>query len=87
MHGPKARELFPLRRMSADELIDLTRQGVLKAPREAWVRSVEVLDVTGGAAVVRVETPYFTDYLHLGRFGSRWLVVNALWAPAAQAES
>jgi len=78
-NGPTSREVFPLRRMSADELIDLTRQGALKTPREQWNRSVRVLDVTGNAAVVRVETPWFVDYFHMGRFGERWLIVNALW--------
>ncbi|MCY1057528.1 nuclear transport factor 2 family protein [Nannocystis sp. SCPEA4] len=77
--GPTSREVFPLRRMSADELIDLTRQGALKTPKEQWNRSVRVLDVTGTAAVVRVETPWFVDYFHMGRFGDRWLIVNALW--------
>ncbi|PCC69180.1 Putative lumazine-binding [Nannocystis exedens] len=77
--GPTSREVFPLRRMSADELIELTRQGALKTPKEQWNRSVRVLDVTGTAAVVRVETPWFVDYFHMGRFGERWLIVNALW--------
>lgn len=77
--GPTAREVFPLRRMTADELIGLTHQGELKTPREQWNRSVRVLDVTGNAAVVRVETPWFVDYFHMGRFGERWLIVNALW--------
>jgi hypothetical protein len=77
--GPTAREVFPLRRMSADELIELTRQGALKTPKEQWNRSVRVLDITGTAAVVRVETPWFVDYFHMGRFGERWLIVNALW--------
>ncbi|MFC3711151.1 nuclear transport factor 2 family protein [Sphingoaurantiacus capsulatus] len=79
--APTAREVFPLRRMSAEELIELTKQGVLKTPREKWDRSVEVLDVAGTAAVARVETPWFIDYFHLGRFGDRWLIVNALWYP------
>lgn len=77
--GPTAREVFPLRRMTADELITLTHQGELKTPREQWDRSVRVLDVIGTAAVVRVETPWFVDYFHMGRFGERWLIVNALW--------
>ncbi|WP_240953949.1 nuclear transport factor 2 family protein [Sphingomonas sp. G-3-2-10] len=79
--SPTARELFPLRRMSADELIELTSQGALKTPRDRWIRSVKVLDIAGTAAVVRVETPWFVDFFHLGRFGSRWLIVNALWWP------
>lgn len=79
--GPGARELFPLRRMSADELIELTAKGELKTPRDQWSRSVSVLDIAGNAAVARVETPWFVDFFHLGRFGSRWMIVNALWWP------
>ncbi|HZF41974.1 MAG TPA: nuclear transport factor 2 family protein [Sphingomonadaceae bacterium] len=76
---PTAREMFPLRRMSADELVQLTADGSLRTPREKWVRSVEVLDIAGNAAVARVETPWFVDHFHLGRFGDRWLIINALW--------
>lgn len=74
-------EVLALRRMTREELVDLTRQGVLKTPREQWNRSVRVLDVTGNAAVARVETPWFVDYFHLGRWGDRWVIVNALWYP------
>jgi hypothetical protein len=74
-------ETLGLRRMSKEELVELTRQGVLKTPKDQWSRSVRVLDVTGNAAVARVETPWFVDYFHLGRFGERWVIVNALWYP------
>lgn len=79
--GGDADETLALRRMTKDELVDLTKQGVLKTPREQWSRSVRVLDITGNAAVARVETPWFVDYFHLGRFGERWVIVNALWYP------
>jgi hypothetical protein len=65
--------------MSRDELVELTRQGTLRTPREKWDRSVRVLDIAGNAAVARVETPWFVDHLNLGRFGERWVIVNALW--------
>lgn len=79
--GEGADEVYPLRRMSRDELIDLTRKGVLKTPKDQWSRSVKVLDVSGNSAVARVETPWFVDYFHLGRYGDRWMIVNALWEP------
>lgn len=78
---PDKDEVLALRRMSKDELVELTRQGVLKTPKEQWDRSVRVLDVTGNVAVVRVETPWFVDYFHMGRFGDRWVIVNAMWQP------
>lgn len=76
---PDPDEPLGLRRMSRDELVELTRQGVLKTPREQWDRSVRVLDITENVAAARVETPWFVDYFHLGRFGERWVIVNALW--------
>lgn len=78
---PDRDEVLALRRMSKDELVELTRQGVLKTPKEQWDRSVRVLDVTGNVAVARVETPWFVDYFHMGRFGDRWIIVNAMWQP------
>lgn len=74
-------EVLGLRRMSKEELVDLTRRGFLKTPREQWDRQVRVLDITGDVAVARVETPWFVDYFHLGRFGERWVIVNAMWQP------
>jgi hypothetical protein len=83
--GETADERFGLRRMTKEELVELTRQGVLKTPESQWNRDCRVLDVTGSAAAVRAETPWFVDYFHLGRFGERWLIVNALWYSKPQA--
>ena len=77
----RADEALALRRMSRDELVELTRQGVIKTPREKWDRSVRVLDIAGNVAVARVETPWFVDYFHLGRWGDRWVIVNAIYYP------
>lgn len=77
-------ESLALRRMTRDELVSLTRDGALKTPRDKWDRSVRVLDIAGNAAVARVETPWFVDYFHLGRWGERWVIVNALWYPKPQ---
>ncbi len=77
--GDTPDERLGLRRMSKEELVGLTRQGALKTPKQQWNRSCQVLDVTGNAASVRLETPWFVDYFHMGRFGERWVIVNALW--------
>jgi hypothetical protein len=78
---PDPDEVLGLRRMSRDELVELTRQGALKTPRDQWDRSVRVLDITENVASARLETPWFVVYFHLGRFGERWVIVNALWFP------
>lgn len=77
--GDTPDERLGLRRMSKEELVGLTRQGALKTPKEQWNRTCRVLDVTANAASVRLETPWFVDYFHMGRFGERWIIVNALW--------
>lgn len=77
--GETADERLGLRRMGREELVELTRQGALKTPEAQWDRSCTVLDVAGNAAVARAETPWFVDFFHMGRFGDRWIIVNALW--------
>jgi hypothetical protein len=77
--GDTPDERLGLRRMSKEELVELTRQGALKTPKDQWNRSCTVLDVAGNAAVVRAETPWFVDFFHMGKFGDRWIIVNALW--------
>lgn len=77
--GETPDERLGLRRMSKEELVSLTKKGVLKTPIEQWNRSCKVLDVSDTAASVRLETPWFIDYFHMGRFGDRWIIVNALW--------
>ena len=77
--GDTPDERLGLRRMSKEELVGLTRQGALKTPKAQWDRSCRVLDVTAEAASVRLETPWFVDYFHMGRFDGRWIIVNALW--------
>jgi len=77
--GDTPDERLGLRRMSKEELVSLTRQGVLKTPKDQWNRSCRILDVTAETAAVRLETPWFVDHFHMGRYGDRWIIVNALW--------
>lgn len=77
--GDTPDERLGLRRMSREELVELTRQSALRTPKEQWNRSCRTLDVAGNTAVARAETPWFVDYFHLGKFGDRWIIVNALW--------
>lgn len=39
-----------------------------------------VLDVFAGIASIKVLSTPYMDYLHLARFGDRWLIVNVLYA-------
>lgn len=42
---------------------------------------VTVLDCFSSIATVKVASAPFMDYLHLARFGDRWLIVNVLYEP------
>jgi Putative lumazine-binding len=42
-------------------------------------QKVTVLDVFRDIASVMVRSEPFVEYLHLARFGDRWLIVNALY--------
>lgn len=42
---------------------------------------VTVLDVFPNVASVKVASAPFMDYLHVARFGDRWLIVNVLYEP------
>jgi hypothetical protein len=45
---------------------------------DPW-QEVTVLDVFRDIATVMVRSEPFVEYLHLARFGNRWLIVNALY--------
>jgi hypothetical protein len=46
-------------------------------------QDVTVLDLFGDIATVKDRAQPFVEYLHLGRFGERWLIVNALYVVRA----
>ena len=51
-------------------------------PDGAIESKVEIYDVVGNAATVKVSTNQynFVDYLHIGKFKGEWKIVNAFWA-------
>lgn len=68
-----------LSQMSALELVQFARGGHGKQPEDRRQRDVQVLDVFGGAAVVRLEMNDWIDYLQIARYEGRWVIVNVLW--------
>jgi hypothetical protein len=44
-------------------------------------QDITILDVSRHIATVKVVSKPFIEYLHLARFGDRWLIVNALYEP------
>jgi len=56
-------------------------EDVASGPKLQYARDfdVTVLDADDEVASVRVLSQPFNEYLHLARFGDRWLVVNAVY--------
>ena len=69
-----------LGQMSALSLIQGTRTGSGKqTPAAEQQKDVTILDMIGGAATVKLEMRDWVDYLHIGRFNGKWVIINVLW--------
>lgn len=68
---------WTLREMGKEEMVRWTSEGGGKGQGGRY--ETTILDRTGNAASVKVVSPPFVDYVHLGRFGAEWLVVNVLY--------
>lgn len=64
---------------TAEGMVDLVARG--SRPRDEHGQEVTLLDLDGDIASVKVVSKRFVEYLHLARFGGRWLIVNALYEP------
>ena len=69
-----------LGQMSALSLIQGTRAGSGKqTPKEEQQKDVMILDAMGGAATVKLEMRDWVDYMHIGKFNGKWVIINVLW--------
>jgi hypothetical protein len=69
-----------LGQMTALELVQGTRaRSGKQTPSAEQQKDVTVLDITGGAATVKLEMRDWIDYMHIGKFNGRWVIVNVLW--------
>ena len=51
-------------------------------PEESIESIVEIYDIVGNAANVKVSTNQydFIDYLHVGKYNNEWKIINVFWA-------
>lgn len=69
-----------LGQMSALTLIQGTRAGSGKqTPKEEQQKDVTILDAMGSAATVKLEMRDWVDYMHIGKFNGKWVIINVLW--------
>ena len=71
--------MLALEEDTADGLVAIVSRGspTMVEPGQ----DVTLLDMSKDIAAVKVVSKPFIEYLHLARFGDRWLIVNALYEP------
>ena len=69
-----------LDQMSAMSLVQGTRGGFGKqTPKDEQQKDVTILDALGGAATFKLEMRDWVDYMHIGKYNGKWMIVNVLW--------
>lgn len=64
----------------ASRLVMVTgRGGGQETPTADRRSDVAILDIFQNAASVRVDAGAWVDYLHMVRWGGRWVILNVLW--------
>lgn len=67
----------PLRAVSKDRMIELTRAGGGEDSDATFDTSVD--EISGGIASARVVSPEYVDFLHLVRTPQGWQIANVLF--------
>ncbi|WP_420129713.1 nuclear transport factor 2 family protein [Longimicrobium sp.] len=71
---------WTLDEMSANELARAAGGGGgTRTPQAQRQADVQILDVFGNVASVRVTMAGWIDYMHMARVDGRWQIVNVLW--------
>lgn len=71
---------WQLDEMTAEELTQAAGQGGgTRTPEAQRQRDVQILDVFGSVASVRVTMSGWIDYMHMAKVDGRWQIVNVLW--------
>src|SRR3954471_6741796 len=66
--------------MSAMTLIQGTRGGGgSRIPAGERSDAVQILDIFGAAASVRVRAATWVDYMHMAKYNGQWRILNVLW--------
>jgi len=66
--------------MTAERLIDVTRQGGGSSmPVAERRRDVQITGLFGNAATVTIDATGWVDFLHVGKVDGRWVIINVLW--------
>jgi hypothetical protein len=67
--------------LTAEKLIDYTKQGGGKKPKEQWGIEVTIFDMLENSATVKIVSVDFIDYAHVAKVAGEWKLLNVLWEP------
>jgi len=70
--------LVPLTKV---KLVEYTKAGYGKRPKDEWNIQVTILDVLPNSATVKIYSVSFIDYIHMAKLDGEWKIVNVLWEP------
>jgi hypothetical protein len=79
------REIEPAADGGGPVVSTMSREDMVAATVVGYGRKYErpykatILDAFEDIATVRVLSSVYMDFLHVGRFGEQWLIVNVLW--------
>ncbi len=48
-------------------------------PAERRWRTVEILDIDGNLASVKLNSTTLVDYMHMARWNGEWRIINVIW--------
>jgi hypothetical protein len=69
-----------LSNMTAEQLVEATKGGYGKqTPDNEQQKDITTLDIFGNAAAVKIVARDWIDYLQIGKFDGRWVIINVLW--------
>jgi hypothetical protein len=85
LHPSLAKRTIERNGSGAPVVDEIDRAGMIEATAAGRGRrysrpyDARLLDAFGDIATVAVFSSAYMDYLHVGRFDDRWLIVNVLW--------
>jgi len=73
--------------MDKDQLVSITERKTGKPTPESERRAdVDITNIFGNAATVRVDAQDWVDFLHVGKVDGRWVIINVLWEMRPRAD-
>ena len=68
-----------LEELDMETMVGYTKYGGGKnVPKDSYEIEIKILDVQNNIASVMAKSEYI-DYIHLGKFNNRWVIINVLW--------